>query len=94
MSIALYVAGISDRAVEQMLVDSGLRVNRITADELEALALPAAPQPDAVVLDLRRDRRILPLVALLRSHHPTTVSRMLATTSSCSRPRSESRRSM
>ena len=72
MSIALYIAGISDRSVEQMLAESGLRVNRITADDLETLALPGTPQPDAIVLDLRRDRRILPLVALLRSHHPAT----------------------
>ena len=72
MSIALYTAGMSDRSVEQMLVESGLRVNRISADELEALSVPGALQPDAIVLDFRRDRRILPLVALLRTHHPTT----------------------
>jgi pilus assembly protein CpaE len=72
VSIALYIAGVSDRSVEQLLVESGLRVTRISADDMEAMAVPGAPQPDAVVLDLRRDRRILPLVALLRSHHPTT----------------------
>ncbi len=78
MSIALYVGSSADRALEQLLVEFGKPVTRVTADDLGDLAQPGAAQPEAVVLDLRRDRRIPPAVALLRSHHPTTPMLVLA----------------
>jgi pilus assembly protein CpaE len=78
VSIALYTAGTPDRIVEQFLVDTGLRVVRTSADDLEGLAQAAAPQPDILVLDLRRDRRILALVGVLRTNHPTTPVLVIA----------------
>jgi pilus assembly protein CpaE len=72
VSIKLYLTG-ADRYVEQLLTRSGMKVVCITADDLRELALPNAPQPEAVVLDLRRDPRLPDELWTLRRRHATPV---------------------
>lgn len=80
MSIALYIAGSGDRTVEQLLTQSGMRVTHVSGEDLADLAQPDSPQPEAIVLDVRRDSRLPASLGFLRSYHPTTPVVVVAST--------------
>lgn len=69
----------SDRKLEDLIRSSGLKPTVAAATDLLALAHPSAPQPDVVVLDLRRHTHVPPAVAALKRQHPTTSVLLVAT---------------
>lgn len=80
MAINLYSAAGGDRQIEQLLAQCGMQVTRISADDMQELAQPNAPQPEAIVLDLRTDARLPGALPLLRRQHPTTPAVLVTST--------------
>src|SRR5438552_17538980 len=71
MVITLYLSG-SDRYVELLLTRCDMRATCIGPDDLRELTLPNAPQPEVLILDLRRDPQLPDALFSLRRHHPST----------------------
>src|SRR5919198_540442 len=69
--VKLYLTG-SDRFVEQLLLRCDVHVVCITESDLRDLALPKAPQPEVVMLDLRANPQLPDGVWTLRRYHPAT----------------------
>lgn len=72
MALAITVVGSSDRQLQELLRGEGVRLKSVAVSDLLALAQPAAPQPDVVVLDIRDSGALPPTLAALKRQHPTT----------------------
>lgn len=78
MAIKIYVGASFDRYIELLLEKSGLQSTCINEHELRELAMPNAPQPDAIVLDVRNDSRIPDALVQHQRNHPHTPIVMVA----------------
>ena len=63
----------SDPLLAQLFAQTGRRCVVVGLDALSALARPGAPQPEALVLDLRDQPQFPQALAILKQHHPTTA---------------------
>ncbi len=72
MSLKVTLVGGEGGDVEAVLRACGVEPRLAPIGELEALAQPAAPQPDVVVLDLRAHAAIPPELTALKRQHATT----------------------
>ncbi len=71
-AINLILAGSTDRQLEEMLRNLGMRANPVPGSELATLAQPAARQPEVIVVDLRDQTHIPSALPLLKRQHPAT----------------------
>ena len=78
MAIKIYVGASFDRYIELLLEKSGLQSACINEHELREIAMPNAPQPDAIVLDVRNDSRIPDVLLQHQRNHPQTPLVMVA----------------
>lgn len=78
MAIKIYVGASFDRYIELLLEKSGLQSSGINEQELRDLAAPNAPQPDAIILDVRNDSRVPDVVMQYQRNHPQTPLIMVA----------------
>ncbi len=60
------------RDVEEMLRGCGMQTRLVDTSALAVLARPSAPQPDAIVVDLRDQSRVPPAVGDIKRQHQTT----------------------
>ena len=72
MSVQITVIGATDRKLEDLLRAAGLRASAAAASELQSLAHPGAPQPDALVLDVRGHGQLPSALLPLKRQHPAT----------------------
>ena len=72
MSLNITIVGSADRQLEELLRSQSTRIRSMPVAELLALAQPAAPQPDVVVLDARESGALPPTLVTLKRQHPTT----------------------
>lgn len=78
MAIKIYVGASFDRYIELLLEKSGLQSACINEHELRELAMPNAPQPDAIILDVRHDSRVPDVLIQHQRNHPQTPLVMVA----------------
>jgi pilus assembly protein CpaE len=78
MAIKIYVGASFDRYIELLLEKSGLQSSCMNEQELREIAAPNAPQPDAIILDVRNDSRIPDVVMQHQRNHPHTPLVMVA----------------
>ena len=72
MGLSITIVGSTDRQLEELLRGQGVRIRSVAVSDLLALAQPAAPQPDVVVLDVRDSNALPPTLTSLKRQHPTT----------------------
>ena len=72
MATTITLVGTSDRQLEEMLRGPAVRLKTIPVSDVLALAQPTAPQPDAVILDVRDSNALPPTLATLKRQHPST----------------------
>lgn len=78
MSTTVLVVGSKNGQIEDLLEKARLPSRSVTAADLAALADPAAPQPDVLLIDLR-DESSLPLaLTSIKRQHPTTGMVLIA----------------
>ena len=80
MSKHVILVGAADRKPEELLRAAGLHVSVITDAGLSSLVGVSAKQPDVLVVDVRRNAAVPPLVAVLRRQHPNTGVMIIAPT--------------
>ncbi|MCC7008017.1 MAG: AAA family ATPase [Acidobacteria bacterium] len=66
------LVGAQDRALDERLRATGVQPAHLPLGELAALAQPVAAVPDVLVLDLRGQAQVPPVLAAIRRHHPDT----------------------
>ena len=80
MTSALTIVGSRDPKLEELVRASG-RVATVTwLADLSTLVDPKAPQPDVLLVDLRRGSAVPPQLATLKRQHPATNVILLAST--------------
>ena len=80
MSSVLTIVGQRDPKLEEQVRASG-RVTTVTwVNDLSTLVDAKAPQPDVLLVDLRRAPAVPPQLATLKRQHPTTNVILLAST--------------
>jgi pilus assembly protein CpaE len=62
----------SDALLAQIVAQTGMRSVCIGHDALAAVARPGAPQPEAIIVDLRNQAQFPPALVTLRQQHPST----------------------
>ena len=62
----------SDHQLQELLRTCGAQITVLALEDLAALANPSAPQPDAIVIDLRERAAIPSIVPGIRRQHPST----------------------
>jgi pilus assembly protein CpaE len=80
MAKHVILVGAADRKPEELLRAAGLQVSVITDAGLSSLVGVSAKQPDVLVVDVRRNSVVPPLVAVLRRQHPNTGVMIIAPT--------------
>jgi pilus assembly protein CpaE len=78
VSISVTVIGSNDLQLEQLLRAGGVQVMSQPVDHLTVLAQPSAPQPDAIVIDVRGRTELPQALSLLTEHHPSTGALIVA----------------
>lgn len=68
--VRVVIAGSADRQIDEMLRESGAHVSSQALDDLAAIGRPGAPQPDAVIVDLRDRQSLPPALMHLKRQHP------------------------
>jgi pilus assembly protein CpaE len=69
---SVVLVGGADRKLEELLRNCGMRTPPLSAGDLNAMAEPAAKQPDVLVVDLRQTPQVPPALSVLKRHHPNT----------------------
>jgi pilus assembly protein CpaE len=72
LAITVSLVGTRDKSLEERLRAAGMRASSIPVAELSTLAHPMSEPPDVVVLDLRTDRQIPPVLSLIKRQHADT----------------------
>lgn len=70
MPIAVTIVGSRDRVLEERLRAAGMHPLSVGTDALVTLAHPSSKPPEAVVLDLRSQSEIPPILGSLKRQHP------------------------
>ena len=65
------IFGGNDRTIEELVLAAGMRPAILSQAQLASPAGPSA-MPDVVLVDLREDRRLLSMVALIKRRYPST----------------------
>src|SRR6188768_1210913 len=78
MAKHITLVGAADRKPEELLRATGLHVSVITEAGLSSLVGVSAKQPDVLVVDVRRNAVMPPLIAVLRRQHPNTGVMIIA----------------
>ncbi len=68
--VRIVVTGSSDRQIDEMMRESGAHVSSHAIDDLAAIGRSGAPQPDAVIVDLRDRQSLPPALMHLKRQHP------------------------
>jgi pilus assembly protein CpaE len=79
VGLNITIVGAGDRQLEELLRGPSVRLKSLAIADLLALAQPAAPQPDVVVLDLRNAQAVPPTLTALKRQHPATGVVIVAT---------------
>jgi pilus assembly protein CpaE len=80
VAINILLAGSADRELESLLTQAGMRVGMLPSNGWRELAEPGVRQPDAIVVDLRRDPKLPPGLALVKRQHPRTPAVVITST--------------
>ncbi len=72
MPIAVTIVGSQDKVLEARLRGAGMRPTSVGTDALTTLAHPSSQPPEIVVLDLRSQSEIPPILGSLKRQHPDT----------------------
>lgn len=72
MPIAVTIIGSQDKVLEARLRAVGMRPTSVGTDALTTLAHPSSQPPEIVVLDLRSQSEIPPILGSLKRQHPDT----------------------
>ena len=70
----------SDAQLGQLVRDTGMPCSVVAREAVSTLAQPGATQPVVLIVDLRGQEGIPPVVATLKRNHPTTGVLLVATT--------------
>ena len=68
--VRVVVVGSVDRQIDEALRESGAHITSQALHELASVGRPGAPQPNAVIVDLRSQRSLPPELTNLKRHHP------------------------
>ena len=80
MPIAVTIVGSRDRILEDRLRAAGMRPTSVATEALATLAHPSSAPPEVIVLDLRSQSEIPPILGPLKRQHPDTGLIIVATT--------------
>jgi pilus assembly protein CpaE len=80
VAITVSLVGSRDRALEERLQAAGMRPTSLSLSDLASLAHPSSLPPDVVVLDLRSQSEIPPILGALKRQHPDIGLIIVATT--------------
>ena len=80
MPIAVTIVGSQDRVLEERLRSAGMRPTSVGSAALATLAHPSSSPPEIVVLDLRSQTEIPPVLGPLKRQHPDTGLIIVAST--------------
>jgi pilus assembly protein CpaE len=72
VGINILLSGSADRELESLLTQAGMRVATLPESGWRELAEPGMRQPDAIVVDLRREGKLPAGLALVKRQHPRT----------------------
>ncbi|MEO6223245.1 MAG: hypothetical protein ABIP90_08330 [Vicinamibacterales bacterium] len=80
MAISVTIVGSQDGVLEERLRAAGMRPTNVGTSALAGLAHPSNTPPDVVVLDLRSQSEIPPILGSLKRQHPDTGLIIVAST--------------
>lgn len=80
MAISVTIVGTRDTAVEESVRATGLQPSITWVADLAELAGAGAKQPNVILVDLRGEQHVPPVLSLLKRRHPSTGVVILAST--------------
>jgi pilus assembly protein CpaE len=68
--VTIALVGTTDRQLDEMLRPGGAQIAALSTGELSTLTHPGSTAPDALVLDLREQPALPPVLAAIKRQHP------------------------